>query len=156
VRQDRRVPAPRPLAPRTDAPGTPTVTCPGCGSVLAAVDDAAPTRPGASASCAQLFEVTLRGLREDAPADPAAAAVVRLADDAYAAQHPDPADPRPSAAAEETLVTGFGLAPGGRRPAAWRATVADVAADLDVVDLPALVGAWARSVAEDCAGAPQG
>jgi hypothetical protein len=29
----------------------------------------------------------------------------------------------------------------------------DVAADLDVVDLPALVGVWARPVAEDCAGA---
>jgi hypothetical protein len=32
----------------------------------------------------------------------------------------------------------------------------DVAADLDVVDLPALIEAWARAVAEDCAGATQG
>jgi hypothetical protein len=148
VRQDRPVPASRPAA----SAGTSTVTCPGCGSVLAAADPGAPAVPGAAASCTRLFEVTLRGLREEAPADPAAAAVVRLADDAYDAQHPDGHDPR-SAAAEERLITRFGLAPGGGRPAAWRSTIADVAADLDVVDLPALVGAWARSVAEDCAGA---
>ena len=56
--------------------------------------------------------MTLRGPREEAAADPAAAAVVRLADDAYDAQHP-----------------------------------AD--AGLDVIDLPALVESWARSVAQD-------
>jgi len=138
------------------AAGTSTVTCPGCGSVLAAVDPGAPPRPDASASCARLFEVTLRGLREEAPADPAAAAVLRLADGAYAAQHPDAGDPGRSADAAETLVTHFGLVPGLRRPGVWRTTIADVAADLDVVDLPALVRSWARSVAEDCAGATQG
>jgi Family of unknown function (DUF5946) len=138
------------------AAGTSTVTCPGCGSVLAAVSPGSPARPGASASCARLFEETLRGLREEAAADPAAATVLGLADDAYAAQHPDPGDPRPSADAAETLVTRSGLAPGRRRPVVWRTTIADVAADLDVVDLPALVRSWARSVAEDCSGTTPG
>jgi hypothetical protein len=35
------------------------------------------------------------------------------------------------------------------RPDRWRTTIADVAADLDVIDLPALVESWARSVYED-------
>jgi len=77
--------------------------------VLAAGVDDVPVHPGASAPCARLFEVTLRGPREEAAADPAAAAVVRLTDDA---QHP-------------------------------------AYADLDVIDLPALVESWARSVALD-------
>jgi hypothetical protein len=31
----------------------------------------------------------------------------------------------------------------------WRTTVADVAADLDVIDLPVLVESWSRTVHED-------
>jgi hypothetical protein len=31
----------------------------------------------------------------------------------------------------------------------WRTTVADVAADLDVIDLSVLVDAWARAVLAD-------
>ena len=80
--------------------------------MLAAGGDDVPVHPGASAPCARLFEVTLRGPREEAAAGPGAAAVVRQADDDYDAQHP-----------------------------------AD--ADLDVIDLPALVESWARSVAQD-------
>jgi hypothetical protein len=106
-----------------------TETCPGCGAVLAPA--AGRARPGASPSCARLFEVTLRGLREEA-LDPAVAAVVRLADDAYVRQH--------------TLG-------GAPRPEHWRTTVADVAADLDVIDLGVLVEAWARSVREDVTAA---
>jgi hypothetical protein len=76
--------------------------------------------------------VTLRGLREEAAADSTVAAVVRLADDTYAAQHPaDDAAPR-----------------------AWRLTIADVAADLDVIDLSVLVESWARTVREDRAAVP--
>jgi hypothetical protein len=42
------------------------------------------------------------------------------------------------------------VAPGDEQvPTAWRTTIADVAADLDVIDLSVLVDAWARSVAED-------
>jgi hypothetical protein len=95
-----------------------------------------------------LFEVTLRGLREEAAADPAAAAVVRLADDAYDAQHPDPADDERLTAALDRLAARFGGEP-GTRPGSWRTTIADVAADLDVIDLPVLVESWARAVAED-------
>jgi len=124
VRHHRDVPAEPPPA------GEPsTETCPGCGAVLAPAPGAA--LPGASPSCARLFEVTLRGLREET-LDPAVAAVVRLADDAYAAQH---------------------SANGGRRPEHWRTTIADVAADLDVIDLRVLVESWARSVREDVAAA---
>jgi hypothetical protein len=108
----------------------------------------APPHGGASASCARLFEVTLRGLREEAAADPAAAATVGRADAAYDAQHADPADP-------DRLLTALRAlgAPSGeqRPPAVWRTTIADVAADLDVIDLGVLVDAWARSVAEDWA-----
>jgi len=35
------------------------------------------------------------------------------------------------------------------RPGRWRTTIADVAADLDVIDLTALVESWARTVYED-------
>jgi hypothetical protein len=95
-----------------------------------------------------LFEVTLRGLREEGGADAASAAAVRLADAAYDAQHRDPADPDRLRGALEVL----GASPGpAETPVAWRTTVADVAADLDVIDLVVLVEAWARSVAEDWA-----
>ena len=49
------------------------------------------------------------------------------------------------------LWTSSGWHPAGRAPAAWRTTIADVAADLDVIDLTVLVDAWARSVREDWA-----
>jgi hypothetical protein len=110
------------------------------------VDGAAAAHGGASASCARLFEDTLRGLREDAGADPTVAATVRRADAAYDAQHRDPADP---GRLRETLEA-LGVAPAeDRTPPVWRTTIADVAADLDVIDLTVLVDAWARSVAED-------
>ena len=112
------------------------------------VPPAEPVAPqdGASASCARLFEVTLRGLREDAGTDGGAAATVRRADAAYDAQHADPADPDRLRAALDVL----GVAPGDEQvPTTWRTTIADVAADLDVIDLSVLVDAWARSVAED-------
>jgi hypothetical protein len=135
------------------AAAEPAAACPGCGAVLVAVPDGGWTHPGASAPCTQLFEVTLRGIREEAAADPAAADAVQLADAAYDAQHPDPADPGRLSAAVAHLAARFGgpatpVQP-ARRPAVWRMTVADVAADLDVVDLPALVESWARAVAED-------
>jgi hypothetical protein len=131
----------------TAVPPEPTVVCPGCGTVLVTTDDA-PLHPGASASCARLFGTTLRGLREE----PSAAAVVGLADAAYDAQHPVPADPARTADAVARLAGALraGAVPAGAEPPrAWRTTIADVAADLDVVDLPALVEAWARSVHQD-------
>lgn len=112
-------------------PPQPTEACPGCGAVLVRPGDAASPHPGASPSCTRLFEVTLHGLREEAATDPAAAAAVRRADAAYDAQHP-------AATRGEA-----------RAPIAWRTTIADVAADLDVIDLVVLVDAWARSVEED-------
>jgi hypothetical protein len=130
------------------APPQPTEACPGCGAVLVRLTDVAPSHPGASASCARLFEVTLRGLREEASPDAGAAAMVRLADAAYDAQHPDPTDADRLHAALDTL----GAWPAtSHLPSAWRTTVADVAADLDVIDLSTLVEAWARSVLEDWA-----
>jgi hypothetical protein len=114
--------------------------------VLVRLTDVAPPHPGASASCARLFDVTLGGLREEAATDAGSAAVIRRADAAYDAQHPDPADPDRLRAALRSL----GATPaGGGVPRAWRTTVADVAADLDVIDLAVLVDAWARSVQED-------
>jgi hypothetical protein len=118
--------------------------------------DGATTHPGASPSCARLFEVTLRGLREEAGADAASAAVVRRADDAYEAQHPVSGDPTRLRAALDRLGASLGeqaAADGGRPPHAWRTTIADVAADLDVIDLAVLVGSWARSVHDDWTGA---
>jgi hypothetical protein len=108
----------------------PTEVCPGCGAVLGAAPDDGPAHPGASVSCTRLFEVTLRGLREEAAADAGVAAVVREADAAYDLQHPVP--------------------PAGS-PRPWRTTIADVAADLDVVDLVVLVSSWRRTVLEDAA-----
>jgi hypothetical protein len=109
-------------------------TCPGCGAVLAPVAGAAQAHAGASPSCSRLFEVTLRGLREDG-ADPGVAATLRRADSAYALQH---------------------TTDDGRRPLAWRTTIADVAADLDVIDLAVLIAAWADAVDADLAGSIAG
>jgi len=130
----------------SDAAPQPTEACPGCGAVLVPLAGPVALHGGASASCARLFEVTLRGLREDAGTDGVAAATVRRADAAYDAQHADPADPDRLRAALDALKV-----PPGERPVpqAWRTTIADVAADLDVIDLSVLVDAWARSVAED-------
>ena len=129
----------------SDAPPEPTEVCPGCGAVLVRPAETA-TRSGTSASCARLFEVTLRGLREDMGTDTGAAATLRLADAAYDAQHADPADPDRLGRALDVL----GVTPGNdRAPDAWRTTIADVAADLDVIDLTILVEAWARAVIED-------
>jgi hypothetical protein len=119
--------------------------------VLVPVAGGGPSHPGASASCARLFEVTLLGLREDAEADPATAAVVRLADDTYDAQHPVPGDADRLRTALERLGTPLDGDGDGGQPRAWRTTVADVAADLDVIDLPVLVESWARAVQEDWA-----
>jgi hypothetical protein len=126
VRHDR-------VMPPSDS--EPTEVCPGCGAVLARLPDGGSAPAGASPSCARLFEVTLHGLREEGTADPSVAAVVRRADDAYGLQH-------------------GGLA--CRRPVTWQTTIADVAADLDVIDLPVLVGAWADAVAEDVVAADRG
>jgi len=124
----------------------PTEACPGCRAVLVRLTEVALSHPGASASCARLFEVTVGGLREEAGADAATAAVVRLADAAYDAQHADPVDPERLRNALDRLGASRGAA---GTPAAWRTTIADVAADLDVIDLAVLVEAWARSVRED-------
>jgi hypothetical protein len=67
------------------------------------------------------------------PGEPAVAAVLRRADSTYELQH----------ATDD-----------GRRPAAWRTTIADVAADLDVIDRRVLVAAWADAVKADLAGFP--
>jgi hypothetical protein len=75
--------------------------------------------------------------------------VVRLADAAYDAQHAEPGDPDRL----RTALAALGAAPGAARPpSAWRTTIADVAADLDVIDLAVLVEAWAAAVAQDWAG----
>jgi hypothetical protein len=130
----------------SDVPPQPTEACPGCGAVLVRPAETARPHGGASASCTRLFEVTLRGLREEAGTDPGVAATIRRADAAYDAQHADPAD----ADRLRTALDVLGAAPGAQRPpGAWRTTIADVAADLDVIDLTVLVDAWARSVTED-------
>ena len=132
-------------------PPEPTGVCPGCGSVLVTTDDV-PLHPGASASCALLFGTTLGAVRDEAPADPSAAAVLALADAAYDAQHPVAGDPARTESALARLAEALGVtgvAAGGPRPPTWRTTMADVAADLDVVDLAVLVEAWARTVHQD-------
>jgi hypothetical protein len=129
--------------------------CPGCGAVLAAVPDDVAAHPGASPACTRLFEVTLRGMREEASADLASAGTIRLADAAYDAQHPVPGEPGRTAAALERLAADLGDAAGGSRsapPAGWTTTIADVAADLDVIDLGVLVTSWARAVLGDWSG----
>ena len=162
MRHHRRVPSFPPSGPLVRETGDASEACPGCGAVLAALPGAAPEHPGASASCARLFEVTVRGLREEAGADPAAAPLVRLADAAYDAQHPVREDPRRLAAALEFLAAAFGTRPTGAissadaAPTVWRTTVADAAADLDVIDLHVLLDAWARAVHEDWAGVVHG
>ena len=134
-------------------PAGPTESCPGCGAVLVAVPDDGPGHPGASPSCGRLFEVTLRGLREEAGAHPGAASTVALADAAYDAQHPADREPERLRAALDRLGVPAHV---DRRdvPAVWRTTIADVAADLDVIDLDVLVQSWARTVAEDWTAAP--
>ena len=119
--------------------------------------DGASPHPGASPSCARLFEVTLRGLREEAGTDAAAATVVNRADDAYDAQHPVTGDPARLRAALDRLGASLEDAPAAGphgHPHAWRTTIADVAADLDIIDLAVLVEAWARSVRDDWTVAP--
>lgn len=150
-------------AVRPPSPPEPTDVCPGCGSVLVAmtgtVGAEAPAHPGASASCTRLFETTLRGLREDSAADAGAAATAALADAAYDAQHAVPGDPGRAADALARLAGALGAeigTPGTEPPRFWRTTIADVAADLDVIDLPVLVDAWARGVRQDwCSAASQ-
>src|SRR3954468_1580148 len=154
VRHHRWVPAATPVdqPPPGAAGATVTEMCPGCGAVLAPLPGRGPTHPGASPGCARLFEVTLLGLREDALAEPAAAATLRLAEAAYDAQHAVPGDPDRLRTALARLAAAAGCrVPAEDRdpPGAWRTTIADVAADLDVIDLPVLVQSWAGSVAED-------
>ncbi|TQN37992.1 hypothetical protein FHU33_4672 [Blastococcus colisei] len=134
-----------------DAPRS-TEICPGCGAVLAPADGG-PAHPGASASCARLFEVTLRGLREDGGSHPVTATVVRLADAAYDAQHPMTGDDGRLRDALDRLGAPADVDV-SRTPPAWRTTIADVAADLDVIDLPVLVESWARAVRADWTAAP--
>ena len=133
-------------------PQPPTLVsrCPGCGAVLAAVPGLEARHEGASPGCTRLFDVTVRGLRDEAPSDQRAAGLVQLATATYDAQHGGGPD------AVARLRTQLGE--GSRRPvldaapAQWRATVADVAADLDVVDLPVLLRSWAQAVSADWAG----
>ena len=142
-----------PVPPVAGGDAQPTA-CPGCGAVLAPLPGHEDAAAGASAACARLFEETTRGLREEAVTEADAAATAALADAAYAAQHADPTDP--PGRLHEALVTlaelmGDEATPDMYPPAprAWQITVADVAADRDVVDLPLLVDSWARAVAED-------
>jgi hypothetical protein len=156
-------------AARTDAPGPvaavpDTSTCPGCGAVLVVVPRLVEAHPGASASCAGLFRVSVRGLRDEAGQDARAAGLLRLATTAYDAQHqvPDAVpvapvrlclllergdDPRSATVPDDRLAE---LAPRSvAPPPRWTTTVADLAADLDVVDLPTLVRSWAVAVWTD-------
>jgi hypothetical protein len=145
------VPPPPLAGPTLEDGSTASETCPGCGAVLASLPDAVATHPGASASCARLFEVTVRGLREEAAADPGTASLVRLADAAYDAQHPVATDRRRLDAALDQLAERLGTRPTVAEfsPRVWRTTIADAAADLDVIDLRVLVESWARVVQED-------
>jgi hypothetical protein len=152
-------------APVQDADGHPgTEVCPGCGAVTAVVPGLVSSYPGASPGCAGLFAVTVRGLRDEAAQDVRTAALLQLATDAYAAQHPVDGEPA-TAAVRLCLALERDTDPArvgelaGRvadaaprlpsRPARWTTTVADVAADLDVVDLPSLVRSWAGAVWAD-------
>ena len=135
--------------------------------MLAVVPGLTAGHPHASASCAALFEVTVRGLRDEAAQDGRAAALLQLATDAYDAQHLGPdapaaapvrlclwlacdADPRRAAELADRVAE---AAPRPDPPARWTTTVADLAADLDVVDLPSLVSSWADAVWRDWAPA---
>lgn len=141
-----------------------TSVCPGCGAVLAVVPGLAGTHAGASASCAGLFAVTVRGLREEAGQDGRAASLLRVSTCAYDAQHLVPGAPaaapvRLCLELEHSVDQARSAALGSRvddaaprdltAPERWTTTVADLAADLDVVDLPALVRAWAEAVWTD-------
>jgi hypothetical protein len=148
-------------APRAGA--TEAAVCPGCGAVLAVVPGLRTDRTGASPSCAGLFDVTVRGLRDEARADVQTAAVLQLATDAYDAQHVVPGQPAAAPArlclwvarglepvrGREVGARVAGTAPALPPPSRWTTTVADVAADLDVVDLPSLVRSWAEAVWRD-------
>ncbi len=126
--------------------------CPGCGAVLAATPGIEARHAGAAPGCTRLFDVTVRGLRDEAPSDVRAAQLVELATTTYDAQH------SPDTAALHRLRSALGE--GSRRPvrdsppARWRTTIADVAADLDVVDLAVLVRSWAQAVSADWADEP--
>ena len=147
-----------------------TEVCPGCGAVLVAAPRPVTSSPGASASCTGLFEVTVRGLREDAAQDLRTAALLQLATDAYGAQHlvaGEPAVPAlqlclwlerdadPARAAELAGRVAEAAPRLPSRPDRWTTTVADLAADLDVVDLPSLVRSWAEAVWADWSPAHQ-
>jgi hypothetical protein len=144
-----------------------TTVCPGCGAVLAVVPGPA-THTGASVSCAGLFEVTVRGLRDERHQDVRTAALLQLAIDSYDAQHlvdGAPAAPAvrlclwlerdadPLRATELAGPVAEAAPEVPARPARWTTTIADVAADLDVVDLPTLVRSWADAVWTDWAPA---
>jgi hypothetical protein len=159
TRTDGRAAAP--AAPRTSA-------CPGCGAVLAVVPGLAGTHPGASPGCAELYRVTLGGLREEAGQDARTAVLLQLAEDAYDAQHLLDDEPAASAVrlclwlerdvdplrAAELGARVAEVAPRlHTRPSRWTTTIGDLAADLDVVDLPALVRSWAEAVWTDWAPA---
>jgi hypothetical protein len=158
------------VVPATAGETPATEVCPGCGAVLIVVPGLTSRHAGASPSCSGLFEVTVRGLREEAAADVQTAGVLQVATDAYEAQHLSPGRPA-AAAARLCLWVARGLDPvrppehAGRLadavprtlpvPDRWTTTVADVAADLDVVDLPSLVRSWAEAVWADWAGAQE-
>lgn len=150
------MPAARPDAPAPGGvlPGPTTLVsrCPGCGAVLAAVPGLEARHPGAAPGCTRLFDVTVRGLRDEAPSDVRAAGLLALATAAYDAQHAADGT-EPVRELRAALGAGSRRPVRGSRPVEWRTTIADVAADLDVVDLPALVRAWAEAVSEDWAGA---
>jgi hypothetical protein len=149
VRHHRTVP--------DDQPAPTTESCPGCGAVLVPLTSGGPSHPGASASCARVFEVTLPGPPGRGGAHPATAVVLALADAAYEAQHPVRGEEGRLHRALEQLGVPLGAAAGPeteRTPRAWRTTIADVAADLDVIDLSVLVESWARAVHEDWSGDP--
>jgi Family of unknown function (DUF5946) len=158
----------RPDRVTDDRPSTEASLCPGCGAALAVVPGLVGTHPGASPSCAGLFGVTVRGLRDEAEQDTRTAALLQLATDAYDAQHlrdDDPAapavrlclwlernaDPRLAAPLAGRLADA--APPVRSRPSRWTTTVADLAADMDVVDLPTLVASWADAVWTDWAPA---
>jgi hypothetical protein len=154
------VPPLPPSGPSDPHPDDVSEVCPGCGAVLASLPDGGPGYPGASASCSRLFEVTVRGLREEVQADPSTAPLVRLADAAYDAQHPVAGDPARLDAALDRLAAMTGTRPGGPGraqdpPRVWRTTIADAAADLDVIDLHVLLDSWARAVQQDWARVAQ-
>ena len=73
------------------------------------------------------------------------------ADAAYDAQHPTPGDDRRLRVALERIGVPPDADPRPAGERSWRTTIADVAADLDIIDLPVLVASWARTVAEDWA-----